>query len=59
MTIFKNGNLFPPDGELPSWGASGDHIFIYPPKDMEYWRIAFKSSEQFNLIFEKLVGFKQ
>ena len=59
MTAFKNGNLLPPDGSITSWGTSEDHIFIFPPKGVEYWGVGFENVEQFNKVVAQVIGFKQ
>jgi len=59
MTAFSNGNLLPPDGDITSWGSSRDHVFIYPPKEMEYWGIPFESIENFNEFVGQVIWFKR
>ena len=59
MSVFKNGGLLPPDGNITSWGTSEDHVFVYPSKGMEYWGVAFENLDQFNEVVEQVIGFKQ
>ncbi len=59
MSVFKNGNLLPPDGNITSWGTSEDHVFVFPPKGMEYWGVAFENLDQFNKVVKQVIGFKQ
>ena len=59
MTAFKNGNLLPPDGNITSWGTSEDHVFVFPPKGVEYWGVGFENIEQFNKVVAQVIGFKQ
>lgn len=59
MSMFKNGGLLPPDGNITSWGVSQDHIFIYPPKNIEYWGIAYNNYANFTKDFSQFIGFEQ
>jgi hypothetical protein len=59
MSVFKNGNLLPPDGNITSWGTSEDHVFVFPPKGMEYWGVTFENLDQFNKVVKQVIGFKQ
>lgn len=56
MSVFKNGNLLPPDGNITSWGTSEDHVFVFPPKGMEYWGVAFENIDQFNKVVKQVIG---
>lgn len=59
MSVFKNGGLLPPDGYITSWGTSEDHVFVIPPKGMEYWGVTFDNLGRLNKVVEQVIGFKQ
>ena len=58
MTVFTHGNILPPDGEIISWGTAEDHIFISPPKNMEYCGCAFDDLNSFNETVGQIIGFQ-
>lgn len=58
VTLFKNGNLIPIDGNITSWGAAEDHVFIFPPQGTEYWGAPFENKEKFNQIVGQIIGFQ-
>jgi hypothetical protein len=56
MSMFNNGGLLNPNGNVTSWGSSQDHVFIYPPNKMQYWGVAFTDYNRFNEIFADILG---
>ena len=55
MSMFINGSLLPPDSNIASWGESQDHVFIYPPKGLEYWGIAYSNYNKFTKDFSQFI----
>lgn len=59
MSMFTHGGLLPYGEQITSWGTAQDHVFIYPPKGLEYWGTAYNNYDQFTKNFSQFVGFEQ
>ena len=44
ITVLKNGGVFNQDLKTaPKWGKAKDHVFVYPPKNVQYWGKSYKN----------------
>lgn len=58
LSMFNNGGLINPHGNFTTWGTSQDHVFIFPPNNMQYWGVAFTDYIRFNELFSDILGIK-
>jgi len=52
ITGFSNDGKIKFANNFTTWGKVEDHVFIYPPNEMEYWGVGFSNFNQFSKEFD-------